>query len=277
MNNVECFQQKLDVIKAIPEDSLKTLYMPVKVYIQEAEDLHAWSQPDKDVLIGNGLSWELVDDIPIRCGVLKEAESLWSVERNTQEEAEKLWAVQGPQAYELRDDLVHEFRFAYRNDEKLSAKVGTISGGTGHADMLQDLNDLAKLGKAYPEPLTKINFDMTILDEAAQKSFDLASLLATANGERADYSEAKRIRDQAFTYLKQAVDELYAHGQFAFADNKARLKCYRSKFMRQRARKPQTPDATPTPPPVPTASVSFIPQTSPEPAAPQEPAINTNK
>ena len=37
MNSAECYQQRLDVIKAIPDDRIKTPNsMPVKVYTQEA-------------------------------------------------------------------------------------------------------------------------------------------------------------------------------------------------------------------------------------------------
>lgn len=261
MNSLECYQQKLEVIKAITDDRIMTPNsMPVKVYIQEAENLHSWATEDKDQLTAKGLAWEPVDDLPIRCGALKEAAARWAVERFTREEAEKQWAVESPLAYELRNELVQEFRFAFRNDVKLSAKVSTIADGSGHADMLQDLNDLAVLGRANPEPLAKTNFDMTLLDQAAQKSYDLAALLADATGERADYSEAKRIRDQAYTYVKEVVDEVYAFGQFVFRDNDRRLKGYHSNFLRQvRNRKPQpaSTDGTSTPPsqpPQPSAS-----------------------
>lgn len=252
MNSAECYQQRLDVIRAIPDDRIKTPNsMPVKVYTQEAENLHSWATDDKDQLIAKGLDWGPVADLPIRCGALKEASARWAEERFTREEAAKQWAIESPLAYELRNELIQEFRFAFRKDTKLSSKVSTIAEGSGHADMLQDLNDLAVLGRAHTDLLAKTNFDMTLLDQAAQKSFDLAALLADATGERADSSETKRIRDQAYTYVKEVVDEVYAIGQFVFRDNERRLKGYHSNFLRQvriKKAQPAPTDGTSTPP-----------------------------
>lgn len=252
MNSAECYQQRLDVIKAIPDDRIKTPNsMPVKVYTQEAENLYSWAREDKDQLIAKGLDWGPVEDLPIRCGALKEASARWAEERFTREEAEKQWAIESPLAYQLRNELIQEFRFAFRNDAKLSAKVSTIADGSGHADMLQDLNDLAVLGRSHADLLAKTNFDMTLLDLAAQKSFDLAALLADATGERADSSETKVIRDQAYTYVKEVVDMVYAFGQFVFRDNEKRLKGYHSNFLRQvrlKKAQPAPTDGTSTPP-----------------------------
>lgn len=104
-----------------------------------------------------------MEDLPIRCGALKEAAARWAAERFTREEAAKQQAIESPQAYELRNELIQEFRFAFRNDAKLSAKVSTIAEGSGHADMLQDLNDLAVLGRAHADLLAKTKFNMTLL------------------------------------------------------------------------------------------------------------------
>jgi hypothetical protein len=39
--------------------------------------------------------------------------------------------------------------------------VSAITDGSGHADMIQDLNDIAVLGRENPDPLTAIGFDLT--------------------------------------------------------------------------------------------------------------------
>jgi hypothetical protein len=45
--------------------------------------------------------------------------------------------------------------------------------------------------------LTSIGFDLTLLDLAAQKSDELRLLYAGATRDREDFSEFKKIRDQA--------------------------------------------------------------------------------
>lgn len=233
--NKQDYDSKIDTIKAIEDDRIVTPHnIPVDVYVQEAENLYHWSRNDKDELTAKGTPWELVEDVPVRCGALREAESLWTMERFTREEAAKKWAEDSPLAYDLRDDLLHDLGFAFRKEKELSGRVKSIAEGSSHADMIQDLNDLTVLGKEHPELLAEINFDMARLDQSAQLADDMASLLAAATGNRADVNETKKIRDQAYTHLKEAVDELYAFGQYVFRHNENRLKGYRSHYIRRK-------------------------------------------
>jgi len=74
---------------------------------------------------------------------------------------------------------------------------------------------------------------MTLLDAAAENAKKLASLLGDVTRDRNDYNEIKRLRDQAFTHLKEAVDEIYGFGQFVFWHDDDRLRGYRSNYFRQ--------------------------------------------
>lgn len=98
--------------------------------------------------------------------------------------------------------------------------------------MIQDLNDYAVLGKDYPEKLSIINFDMSLLELAATMSDEMGDLLGRANGDRKSKRPLKTIRDKAYAYMKEAVDEIRACGKYSFFDNKDRLKGYRSEYLR---------------------------------------------
>ena len=148
-----------------------------------------------------------------------------------------MWAEQSPLAYKFRDELLHDFRYAYRNDRKLVDKVNESAAGDSHADMIQDLNDLAVLGRENPDPLVAISYDMTRLDKAATMSDEMSSLYSDATTGRLEYTESKKIRDQAYTYLKQAVDLIYACGQYVFWRNEDRLFGYSSAYLRRRRMK----------------------------------------
>lgn len=99
--------------------------------------------------------------------------------------------------------------------------------------MVQDLNDLSVLGKANTRLLESIGFDMSILDNAAQTSRKMAVLLAEIDQSKRKRSEAKKIRDQAYTHLKEAVDEIRFTGQYVFRQNRDRFIGYRSEYIRQ--------------------------------------------
>ena len=228
--SVEDYNNKLETIQAIPEDQVKSPAMPVDHYLQEAENLHSWSQKDKDDLIANGLDWRFAEELPVRTGALRQAQSIWFKERYGHEKAQRVWNEKSPAAYELRDSLLHSMRYAYRKQPELLQRVSEIADGNGHVDMIQDLNDIAVLGKANPEPLTAINKDLAELDRAAQTANEMAELMGDVSGERKSSRAARVIRDKAYTYLKEAVDEVRACGQYVFWKNESRLKGYASEY-----------------------------------------------
>lgn len=244
MANSDDYQAKIAEIEAIPDDELKSPNMPVDVFLQEIENSSKWVQEDNDRLITAGLDWNLVEDLSMRAGALREAQSLWFRARFAREEAEKEWKTKAPEAYDLRDTLLHDFHFAFRNDPNLAKRVSAIAEGSGHADMIQDLNDLALLGKKHVEELTKIGFDMTLLDQAAVVSDEMASLLSSITTDRADRSVERIIRDKVFIYAKQAIDEIRACGQYVFWRDDERLKGYVSHYFRSRRKKGPASDKT---------------------------------
>jgi hypothetical protein len=240
VNDKENYDKKLEEIKAIEEDQVKKPNnIPVNVYIQEAKNLYQWCLDDKETLTASGLNWEFVTDLPARAGALAEAESRWNKQRFAGKEWAEKWQKESPIAYKLRDEMLECFRFAFRKDADLLRKVAYISERKGQAGMIQGLTDLAVLGKDNPMLLKKISFDMTLLDRAADTSDRMAPLLAETTTERERESDGKKIRDRAYTHLKEAVDEIYEHGQFAFRQDDERRRGYRSNYMYERRKRYQ--------------------------------------
>jgi len=242
MANIDDYNAKLDTIKAIPDGEINEPSMPVDVFLQEAEDLYHWSLDDAEQLAVVGITAEMISDLPVRAGACREAQSIWNKDYRSQQEAQKAWAIQAPLAYAFRNDLLQSLRFAYRKDESLLSRVRAITDGNGHADMIQDLNDLAVLGRENPDPLTAIGFDLSQLDLAATRADELADLLAEANGDKADPNESKVIRDKAYAHLKVLVDEIREAGKYAFRNDKNRLKGYSSQYWKKQNRQKSEAD-----------------------------------
>lgn len=237
---------KLSMLEAIPHNQITHPILPIKQFLQEAETLHGWCPKDREALEDAGLNWALVEDLPARIGALREAQSNWFTERHSQEVAEQQWNEKSPAAYELRDNLLRDMRFAYRNDPTLMRRVAEISEGTGHADMVQDLNDLALFGRKHLTPLMAIKkFKPETLDLANEMSDEMGNLLGLMLGDRMENSAAKLLRDRAYTYLKMAIDDIRAHGQYAFWNQPERRIGYTSSYFRKSGK--STTDATPTP------------------------------
>jgi hypothetical protein len=233
------FDEKLIEIQTIPDADEKKPNMPVGEAVQEAENIFAWCKDDHALLTKAGLDWALVEDLPLRAGACRYAQSIWARESQTQEEAQKEWKEKSPEAFDFRDRLLHDFTFAYRKLPDLSAKVQTIREGNSNADMLQDFSDMNVLGKENLEPLTKIGFDITDLDRAAEVADELSAVLALANGEYGDDVDAKELRDKAYTYMKMAMDEIRSTGQYVFWRDDDRKKGYVSRYKRK-TRKPKS-------------------------------------
>ena len=102
--------------------------------------------------------------------------------------------------------------------------------------MIQDLANLASVGKANIKLLQATNFDVTLLDKAEELSDTPPEILAAANGDKAEDSVTKKIRDQAYTYLKIRVDEVRRYGKFVFRNNKERLVGYLQHYRNKHSR-----------------------------------------
>ena len=236
MANIDDYNARIETIRAIPDEKTSEPSMPVDTYLQESENLAKWSLMDAELLATIGITQAMLNDLPVRAGALREAQSIWFKDRNSQLEAQRQWAEAAPEAFAMRDQLLHDFRYAYRNDAAILARVAEIAEGDSNADMIQDLNDLSLLGKSYTGPLEAINFSPEKLEAAANASDELANILALANGDKSLQSESKVIRDKAYTHLKELVDEIRNAGKYLFWKNEKRLKGYRSEFLYQKNR-----------------------------------------
>ncbi len=221
-------------IQAISPAEVKNPNMPVDVFLQEAADLKEWSTEDQLQLEAINVATELFSGMEQQIGALRYTQSIWNKDRYTKEEARQEWDEKSPAAYDLKNEIEHSLRYAFRKRSDLLNKVKAIEDGSGDADMVQDLNDLAELGRANLPLLQGIGFDEQKLDIAVEHVAELSVLLAKVNGEKLSGSDAKVIRDRAFTLLKRSTDEIREAGKYLFWKNKERKKGYYSKYLNKR-------------------------------------------
>ncbi|MCP5048172.1 MAG: hypothetical protein GY940_13455 [bacterium] len=234
MNNREKYQLKLEAIRSVPSGEIKAPHhIPVDTYIRESEVLHRWCQSDKEALTAGGLSWELVEDLPLRIGALIEADALWYVRRTKGRETDREWAKRSPAAYKLLRRLLKSFRFAFREHDLLLKAVREVAGKRGHPAMVQDLSNLAALGRKHSPLLEAVGFDLSLLDDASRTSDEMGKLLADTAAGRLETDQTKKIRDQAYTYLKTAVDRVREYGKYVFDRGTPRYNGYVSLHLRK--------------------------------------------
>ncbi|MGD2091848.1 MAG: hypothetical protein PVH61_37090 [Candidatus Aminicenantes bacterium] len=233
MGNREFYKKKLEVISAIDDSQIKKPHhIPVSVYIEEADTLYHRALQDKDELVAAGVAPELIEDLPQRHGALIETEKKWQKQWKNRNKGALEWDKQSPAGYNLRKRLLADFYYAFRKEPDLMAYLKEISQPGPYSGMIQDLNILSNLGRANTRLLEVINFDFSLLDKADRTSKEMARLLAAMNYDKGKGSEVKRIRDQAYTHLKEAVDEIRGAGKYVFRENKEHSLEYTSEYMR---------------------------------------------
>ena len=234
MSNKENFEASMLKYEAYVKSDIKDPNLPVDIAIDEALDLFAIASKDKLLLAASDLDVSLIDDLPVRAGGLRYGQSLWTQVYTNKSESEEQWKEISIEAFELRDELLHFCKYAYRNNSKLKDVVNRIAEGYGNADMVQDLAELSLLGTENPELLVGLQYNMEKLDRANELSDVCGVLLGKVNGAKVDNDKpAKEMRDRAFTHLKQAVDAIREAGRFVFWKDEERAKLYASDYFRQ--------------------------------------------
>ena len=76
--------------------------------------------------------------------------------------------------YELRKQILRALLYANRNRPEILSRVREISSGTGHADLIQDLQNCKAISEENLEELKAINFDLSLLEKAATTADTLA-------------------------------------------------------------------------------------------------------
>jgi hypothetical protein len=182
-------------------------------------------------LIGAGIDPLFVDTLPQRAGAFMYAAAKYQLVTNSDPEVSKLWKEESPKGYDLQRNLLKDFAFAYRKNKELTKAVAKIREGRGHRDMILDLLALHILGLENPGPLAKMPmFDAAKVQEAKTMHDRLNNLFARMSVDPDQADEAKAVLNRAYTYYKQAADEVKDHGQFVF-ENTDRYKMYVSQYL----------------------------------------------
>ncbi|MCP4220242.1 MAG: hypothetical protein GY765_36760 [bacterium] len=237
MTTKEAYQAKIDELNAIPDSKAFAPNIPVSVCIQEAIELHGWCGGDREQLEALGLSWELVEDIPIRAKALREAQSICRTASDRPKEGVITWETESVKAKALRTELLHKYRFAFRDHPQLPSRLKSICKGRKQSDLVQSLSDLSYMGREHPQLLAAVNIDSALVEEAAGFAAQLGRLLTQAKKRKAQIRHLKIFRNKAYYHLKEAVDKLRSAGQHIFHGDPERFEGYGSDYLRVRRKK----------------------------------------
>jgi hypothetical protein len=223
-----------EVVLEIPEDQIVSPTIPVDITIGEAGELHQSATEDAPKLLAKGLSEGLIQQLIPRAKFLQDKQSAWTAVYQSALTSTQQWEEKIDEGRLLQRELKYDFQFAYRNHPDILKKLKNILEGNGNMDLIQDLSDYPAFAKQYPEPLTAIFFDTTKSERAKQVSLALVDLMNKVDGVKNSKNRPEKLmRDRAYTYLKQLVDEIRAYGKYAFWNDEEKQKRYSSEYQRK--------------------------------------------
>eukprot|EP01029_Cantina_marsupialis_P023129 TRINITY_DN5713_c0_g1_i1.p1 TRINITY_DN5713_c0_g1~~TRINITY_DN5713_c0_g1_i1.p1 ORF type:complete len:253 (+),score=27.48 TRINITY_DN5713_c0_g1_i1:107-865(+) len=224
----------LEEIKAVPEDSVVYSFMPYAIFIDEAEGLHTRASLDFDLLKQYNMTTEKINRLLVCTGALRTAQSNWMAKQTEKKKAMEAWNNEAPELFSFRDDLLDHLEFALRNDKGALQKLQDIKEGTSRADAIQDLANLAVLGRENAQALINMKYDISLLDQATAMSDHMGTLLGEINGRMYFEDDLKLVRDKAYTLCHAIVEEIRSYGKFVFRKDVEKQKAYTSKYQRER-------------------------------------------
>lgn len=232
MSNSDFSPEELDMLHAIPVNEVKYPSMPIAVYIQEAYDLYTFSKDHLPQLLAAGLSPGLHESLAARVDLCIKAQSAWASDQATNPAKAEL-----EEARQFMAELIRLYRYGLRQQPQHLKRIRRIANQRSNAALFQNLLTMAIIGEEDRELFLPPGLDPALPARARYLSDYLPALYAEYTNKQKSKSDSRRLRDRAFTLLKQAVDELRICGRYLFADNPRLYKGYCSDFMKKKASK----------------------------------------
>ncbi len=232
-NAEESYKRLEERLAVIPEDEIVSPKQPLHVISTEATEVAIAAVEDRETLIGYGADESMIDSLPVRAACFSYAAAKYQISFGDDPDVRKEFEELFPQALKTREYLERFCRHGYRRNPGQLAKLGKIAEGRGHSDTVFDLLPIRLLIESNPEPLKAMRaFKWEMVDEAEELYEKLSRVYARSKIDPHKIDTARDMLDRAYTYLKQAMDEIKEIGQFAF-EGTERYQAYVSEFYRQ--------------------------------------------
>lgn len=234
MSALEKFNLKREAIEAVPMKRVKRPdKMPVATYNAEAEALYHSCQEDREELEAYGLDWELVNDLQLRVGALRHAESLWGArKRRSMRNLLEKWEQLRVEALKIMKILLPAYRHAFCNEPVTLGKLKGIARSCSKVEFLSRLGLLIGIGRGNLEELERVGFEVSLIRELDELYAEMSKVHGKKLSEEKRTSEDLIIRNKAYTYLKELVDEIKRVAGAALWNKPDRLDYYHSTYMR---------------------------------------------
>ncbi len=230
------YADPIATIMAIEDEAVRSLDMHEEDAINEAHTLYEAVQRDDAALRAKGCPAEFIDSLLSRINLFAYIVNYILLKLHDDETIQEQWIREKRRGYTLRREIFRAFEVAYRNNKGRLEQLEKIRTGRGDTNMIIDLLSLDEMGKNYPDQLIAVNYDMTILQDGKDLSAHLSSLLGRCNIAPDEKKELREVRNRAYTWLHEAMEEIRVFGLWIHADDEEKRQNYISAFHSERAK-----------------------------------------
>lgn len=239
MTDQTAFDETCPVLYAKNFSKIKKPDMPVSAAIAEGEVCHALASEDLERMTDVGFDKGVLVELDKAIRTLRVADAQHFVHQGEKREAAKLCREESLKALALRRFLISSLDYALESEKSGLEKLRHLRKYRGGvAGLIQNMRNLAALGREYREQLSEINFRTEKLEECIRLADQLGAFAADAFvSDRPN--ERKILRDMAFTHMRELMARIRKCAKYVLYDNPERLKRYTSAYRREHYRKPR--------------------------------------
>ena len=216
----EAYEALLPTLQAMPGERVRRPHRRVQHYVIDAQDLAVTAEPDRAMFEGLAAAGyfdiDCLTQIEQRALALRHAQSRWVAVYDPSLSAEAKARLE--RAAVVRRTLLEDLDFAAirldRNGQiddgkSLRRALELVREGSGRADLIADLSDLAHLAERWAEALARVGHDAPLGAEADVLSTELGRQF---DADKPDAQAAMDLRNRAFTLLHEAIVEIRETG-----------------------------------------------------------------
>ncbi len=232
MTDIMRYEDSMQEVTAMSDSAIERNSTPIDKLLYQSDKMYVALVDNKDTFATKNFPTEEIAYFERRIGACRIAQSNYSTLAKGDEVNKIVWAQKHDEAIALKSNINKHVRFACTEFQLSTTVIKKISEGTGIADLIQDLSDLATLGNNIQEYLEKINFNLTLLDRAAELASELGKLQELSQHDR---SQTKIIRDKLVTLLNNSVSKVRRWAHLVFEDDSPELPRFYATYSRKKA------------------------------------------
>lgn len=231
----EYYRELIDTIMAIPDDQLATINMPPKEAIQEGKRIADLATKYFKQLRKSNIDPKLLISVNARANAYAYSVVLYDIYKKGESKDKEQFKYKLAEGFTLRTKLVKGLDYVFRNDKGLLKRVHGIKAGRENLEMFNDLIAAYKFCKEQKRSLARANFEIALIDRALSLHQELQHLDSQISINPEKISEVRTICAKAWTYLSEALDEIYVAGRFVFMNQPEIKKLFYFDYKREHA------------------------------------------